>query len=175
MSAPVPALVVMGVSGCGKSELGRGVAGHYGAAFIEADEFHPAENVDKMRRGVPLDDADRAGWLGLLADKLRDASTRGQPAVMACSALKARYRDQLRAAAPGLRFVFLELSRDAAAERVANRPGHYMPPSLVDSQFAALEPPCGEPGVLTVDATAQREALVEQVVAWLDQALTEEV
>ena len=101
MSAPVPALVVMGVSGCGKSELGTGVAGRYGAAFIEADEFHPAENVDKMRRGVPLDDADRAGWLGLLADKLRDASTRGQPAVMACSALKARYRDQLRAAAPG--------------------------------------------------------------------------
>lgn len=171
MVSPVAsALVVMGVSGCGKSELGRSVAAHTGARFIEADAFHPPSNIDKMRRGIPLGDADRAGWLGVLAEQLIAARAEGVPAVLACSALKRRYRDQLRAAAPGLCFAFLQLSRDAAARRVADRPGHYMPPSLVDSQFADLEPPLGEDGVIVLDALLPLDVLVPRTLTWLSNA-----
>lgn len=168
------ALVVMGVSGCGKSELGRSVAERLGLRFIEADAYHPAANVDRMRRGIPLGDEDRAGWLAMLAAELAAAHVRGEPVVLACSALKARYREQFRAAVPGLRFAFLRLSRAASAQRVANRPGHYMPESLVDSQFADLESPTGEPGVLTLDALQPVDALVGQTLEWLSLPLAED-
>lgn len=173
MSA-APALVIMGVSGCGKSELGRSVAERLGLRFIEADAYHPAANVDKMRRGIPLGDEDRAGWLAMLAAELSAAHARGEPVVLACSALKARYREQFRAAVPGLRFAFLRLSRAASAQRVANRPGHYMPESLVDSQFADLESPTGEPGVLTLDAMQPLDVLVGQTLEWLSLPLPED-
>lgn len=174
MSAAVPALVVMGVSGCGKSELGRSVAAQLGLRFIEADAYHPAANVDKMRRGIPLGDEDRAGWLGTLAVELAAARAHGESAVLACSALKAKYRQQLRAAAPELRFAFLGLSREAAVQRVASRPGHYMPASLVDSQFADLEPPTGERGVLTLDAVQPLDTLLRQTLDWLARPLPED-
>ena len=174
MSGGVPAVVVMGVAGCGKSALGRSLAETLGWQFIEADAHHPATNVDKMRCGVPLGDEDRAGWLAMLATELAAAAARGQTTVLACSALKARYRDQFRAAAPGLRFAFLGLSREVAAQRVANRPGHYMPASLVDSQFADLEPPTGEPGVLTLDAVQPVDVLVKQTLEWLSRPLPED-
>jgi gluconokinase len=142
-------LVVMGVSGCGKSAVGRCLADALGLPLIEGDSFHPAANIEKMRRGLPLDDTDRAGWLDTLG---RELAGRPEGAVLTCSALKAAYRDRLRAAAPGLLFVHLALTPQQALERVAARKDHFYPPSLVDSQFAALEDPAGEPGVVVVDA-----------------------
>ena len=167
MQSNRPALVVMGVSGCGKSSAAAAIAGAIGGRMIEGDTYHPPENVEKMRNGIPLDDEDRAGWLDRLAGILAEDVARGEIPVLACSALKARYRNVLRGATPGLGFVFLELTREAAFERVGHRPGHYMPSSLVDSQFAALEPPVEEEGVLTVDATRPLADIVENTRAWL--------
>ncbi|HJV27427.1 MAG TPA: gluconokinase [Aromatoleum sp.] len=151
---PLPhALVVMGVAGCGKTSVAQAVVARVGGRLIEGDAFHPAANIAKMRAGIPLDDTDRHGWLDQLGAELAACVAAGERPVLACSALKRRYRDQLRRAVPGLGFIFLELSRVAAADRVARRTDHFMPASLVDSQFADLEPPNGEDGVVTVDAT----------------------
>lgn len=162
----IPAIVVMGVSGCGKSSVGEAVAEARGVRLIEGDEFHPPENIAKMSAGIALTDADRAGWLAHLGEEAAAAVTGGNEVILTCSALKRRYRDQLRAAVPGLGFVFLELTRAVAAERMTHRPGHFMPASLVDSQFATLEPPTGEPCVLTLDATLPLGDLAARVAAW---------
>lgn len=162
---PVPTrLVVMGVAGCGKSSLGQQGAAALGLPLLEGDDFHPAANVAKMRSGTPLSDDDRAAWLDTLAEQL---AQRSAGVVLTCSSLKRRYRDRLRAAAPGLRFVFLQLTREQARERVAARPGHVFPVSLVDSQFEALEDPCGEPGVLALDAMRPLPELVQALQAWV--------
>jgi len=159
------AVVVMGVAGCGKSSLGVALARAEGAHLIEGDEHHSAANLEKMRRGIPLTDADRAGWLDALAGQLR---ARPANVVMTCSALKRAYRDGLRAAAPGLRFVFMEIDPASARARIeAREDSHFFSPSLVGSQFAALESPVGEPGVLRVDALAPLEQLQVEVSAWL--------
>jgi gluconokinase len=160
-------LVVMGVSGCGKSSLGAALAVGLGLPLIEGDDHHPPANVEKMSRGIALTDADRTGWLDTLGRALADSP---QGAVLTCSALKRVYRDQLRAAAPGLRFVFMAIERAEAERRVAARAGageHMFPASLVANQFATLESPVGEAGVLAVDATAPLGVLVGQVKAWL--------
>jgi len=157
-------VVIMGVSGCGKSSLAAGVAQAEDMVLLEGDDRHSAENRDKMARGVALTDADRHGWLATLADELR---RRPRGTVLSCSALRRAYRDQLRQAAPGLGFVFMEIERNAAAARVAARPAHFFSASLVDNQFATLEPPLGEPGVLRVDAVAALSKLQAQVSAWL--------
>jgi gluconokinase len=158
-------LVVMGVSGCGKSSLGEALARELGVDLIEGDDFHAPESVAKMRAGIPLTDADRAGWLSTLGEEL---AKREQGAVLTCSALKRDYRERLRAAAPGLRFVFMALTREEAERRVASRGGsHMFPASLVANQFATLESPVGEPGVLEVDARTPIKDLVAQAVAWL--------
>lgn len=170
MNTPIPALVVMGVSGCGKSSVGAAIAEQDGGRLIEGDAFHPAANIAKMSAGIPLDDGDRAGWLTRLGEELAAAVAAGERPVLTCSALKRRYRDQLRQAVPGLGFVFLELTREAAAQRVANRPGHFMPASLIDSQFAALEAPYGEPATLVVDAGNTLPAIGTQVSAWWNTA-----
>lgn len=141
-------VVVMGVAGCGKSAVGTLLGSQLGLPFIEGDSFHPAGNVAKMRQGLALTDADRAGWLAHLGEEL---AAHPQGAVLACSALKRAYRDTLRAALPGLRFVYLPVTPQQAAARVAARSGHFYPASLVDSQFEALEDPRSEPGVSTVD------------------------
>jgi gluconokinase len=160
-------LVVMGVSGCGKSSLGAALARELALPLIEGDDFHPPENVRKMRAGIALTDADRVGWLAALG---RELAGRHAGAVLTCSALKRDYRERLRAAAPGLRFVFMDLSREEAERRVAARAAEHMfPPSLVANQFATLESPIGEPGVLAVEASAPIDRLVEQVRAWLQQ------
>jgi len=159
-------LVVMGVSGCGKSSVGAAVAAQLGWPLLEGDAFHPEANRARMREGIALDDADRAGWLDRLAAEL---AARPQGAVLTCSALKAAYRERLRAAAPGLCFAWLDLDRAAAASRVASRPGHFFPATLVDTQFDTLEPPDGEPCVLRVDATAAPVAVVRRIVDWLAQ------
>lgn len=157
-------VVIMGVSGCGKSSLGAAVANANGLPLIEGDDHHSEQSRAKMSRGIALTDEDRDGWLTLLGDHLR-ASPNG--AVLTCSALKRKYRDQLRVASPDLRFVFLDLTRDVAQARVASRSSHFFSASLVDSQFAALESPVGEPGVLRVDATAPLDHLRAQVDRWL--------
>jgi gluconokinase len=142
-------IVVMGVAGCGKSAMGQRLAQALQVPLIEGDSFHPTANIEKMRRGVPLDDADRAGWLDLLAGEL---ARHPAGAVLTCSALKRSYRDRLRAAAPDLAFLHLSLTREQALRRVVGRPDHFYPPSLVDSQFQDLEDPAGEAGVVTLDA-----------------------
>ena len=163
-------LTVMGVAGCGKSSLGAALAKALGWTLIEGDEFHPDQNVAKMQAGIALTDTDRAGWLQALGAELQRHPA---GAVLTCSALKRAYRDRLRAAAPGLRFVHLELGRDEAHRRVAQRSGgHYFKANLVDSQFDALESPRGEPGVLGLDATQSTEVLTGQVIAWQQEVLT---
>lgn len=158
-------VIVMGVSGCGKSTLAEALAPQLGLPSIEGDAFHGEANRDKMRRGIALTDADRDGWLDTLADQLR-AHPAG--AVLSCSALKRRYRERLRAASPGLRFLFLEIDRAHAIERVAARAGtHFFQASLVDNQFQTLESPVGEPGVLRLDACAPLEQLCTQASRWL--------
>lgn len=160
-------LVIMGVAGCGKSSLGSAVAQTLGWPLVEGDDFHPAANVAKMRAGVPLADADRTGWLDLLGAELQ---RHPGGAVLTCSALKLAYREQLRSAVPGLRFVHLALSREEARTRVAQRAGgHYFQASLVDSQFDTLESPQGEADVLVVDATHTLAALTHQVILWMQE------
>jgi gluconokinase len=158
-------VVFMGVSGCGKSTLADRVAAELGLPLVEGDDHHSAASRSKMSRGVALDDTDRDAWLQTLAGLLRQA-----PAGMAlsCSALKRSYRERLRAASPGLRFVFLDLPFDEAQRRVAARAGsHFFSPQLVASQFATLEPPLGEPGVLQVDAMAPVQVQTRAVLQWL--------
>lgn len=156
-------VVVMGVAGCGKSEVGRRIAELLQLPLVEGDEFHPPGNIDKMRRGLPLDDDDRAGWLEQLGHELL---RHPGGAVLTCSALKRAYRDSLRHAVPALRFVHLSLSQDEALRRVAARSGHFYPPSLVASQFQALEDPALEPGVLVLDATLPVDELGARAADW---------
>lgn len=158
-------IVVMGVAGCGKSSVADALAQAEGLPLVEGDNFHSAQSRDKMSRGIALTDADRQGWLATLGTQLQQP---GGPIVLTCSALKRSYRDQLRAAAPGLRFAFLDISRDESLRRVAQRAAsHFFSASLVDSQFATLESPVGEPGVLRLDAQLPIPQLVQQLSAWL--------
>lgn len=158
-------LVVMGVAGCGKSSLGSALARAEGLALIEGDDHHSPASREKMRQGVALTDADREGWLVTLGQLLQ---AHPQGVVLTCSALKKAYRDRLRAACPGLRFVFLEIDRVSAGQRVAARAGtHFFSTALVDSQFATLESPVGEPGVLRLDATVDLATLQQQASAWI--------
>ena len=154
----------MGVAGCGKSTAGAAIAAAEGMPLVEGDDFHSSASRDKMARGIALTDDDRAAWLDVLGTKL---ASHQQGVVLTCSALKRAYRDRLRTAAPGLRFVFLAIEREAARERVGSRGAHFFSPHLVDSQFATLEPPVGEAGVLQVDALAPIAGIQRQVHAWL--------
>ena len=158
-------IVIMGVAGCGKSSLGVEVARATDLSLVEGDDHHSPDSRDKMSHGVALTDADRDGWLSALGNQLR-SHPRG--VVLTCSALKRAYRERLRQAAPGLRFVFMNISREQAQARVAARaPQHFFSSSLVDSQFATLESPLGEPGVLRVDALSPLSQLQAEVSAWL--------
>lgn len=129
-------IVVMGVSGCGKSSVGIALAEALGARFIDGDDLHPEANKAKMGAGIPLDDSDRWPWLDLVGQALAE----GAGTVIACSALKRAYRDRIRAAAPGTLFVHLHGSREILAQRLGARTGHFMPATLLDSQLAILEP-----------------------------------
>lgn len=157
-------VVIMGVAGCGKSAVGQRIARATGLPLVEGDEFHPPANIEKMRRGIALQDDDRAGWLDRLGQELQ-----GRPggAVLTCSALKRSYRDRLRRFVPSLRFVHLALTQEQALQRVAARDGHFYPPSLVASQFETLEHPAGEAGVLSVDANLPLQAVAARAIAWL--------
>ncbi|WP_279103338.1 gluconokinase [Gordonia bronchialis] len=153
-------IVVMGVSGSGKSTVGTELAVRLGVPFADADDLHPASNVAKMAAGVPLDDADRMPWLDLVGAWL----ARNPRGVISCSALRRRYRNQLRAHAPSTFFVHLAGDREVIAHRQSARTGHFMPASLLDSQFASLEPlEPDEPGVV-VDVGLPAEQIVDDVV-----------
>jgi gluconokinase len=155
----------MGVSGSGKSTVGAAFARALDVPFIEGDEYHPPGNVRKMASGIPLTDEDRAGWLRALAARLREAEEAGSGVVMSCSALKRAYRDALRAAAPDVRFIFLRGVRPLIAERLSRRRGHFMPPSLLDSQFAALQEPSPDENAWVCDAAQSPEEIVAALVA----------
>ena len=158
-------LVVMGVAGCGKSSVGAALAQAEGLPLIEGDDHHSPASREKMRQGIALTDADREGWLATLGQLLQ-AQPHG--VVLTCSALKKVYRDRLRSACPGLRFVFLEIDRASAGQRVAARAGtHFFSTVLVDSQFATLESPVGEAGVLRLDALLDLSTLQQQASAWI--------
>ena len=157
-----PLLVVMGVTGAGKSTVGGLIAERLGLGFRDADEFHPPANIAKMSAGQPLEDADRWPWLDAIGAHL--AAHRGKGCVVTCSALKRAYRDRLRAAAPGLRFIHLHGDLALVAARQAARQGHFMPASLVASQFATLEAPRDEPDVLALDVAAPPATLADAAI-----------
>ncbi|WP_063057985.1 gluconokinase [Nocardia sienata] len=143
-----PCVVVMGVSGTGKTTTARLLARRLAVPFADADDLHPRANIDKMASGLPLDDSDREPWLAAVADWLRARAAEGTGGVMACSALKRRYRDLLRTGAPGAYFLLLTADREELLARITGRTGHFMPAALLDSQLATLEPlQPGEQGV----------------------------
>lgn len=150
-------LVVMGVSGSGKSTIGRGLAHRLGIPFVEGDDLHPEVNVAKMAAGIALTDADRAPWLDRIAAEM------SRPVVVTCSALKRGYRDRLRAAAPDLVLVYLHGERDVLASRMARRVGHFMPAELFDSQLATLEPPAPDEHAIEVDVAHRPDEIVDVV------------
>ena len=154
----------MGVSGSGKSLIGAALARALGVDFVEGDKYHSAENVKRMASGVPLTDEDRAQWLRSLAARIRESRKAGTGLVMTCSSLKRSYRDILRAEANELRFVFLRGPRALIAERIAGRRGHFMPPSLLDSQFAALEEPSPDEAAWVCDISEPPEEIVAGLV-----------
>ena len=156
-------IIVMGVSGAGKSTIGSRLAKKLGARFRDADEFHPQANVAKMASGQPLNDEDRRPWLAAIAAWLKACGEAGQPALVTCSALKRAYRDELRNGAGQLRFVFLKGPFEVIAERVARRRNHFMPPALLRSQFDALEEPGGDELALVVDATLPPGRIVREL------------
>lgn len=162
-----PRFVIMGVSGCGKSEIGAAVARALGARFIDGDDLHPASNIAKMTAGQALSDADRWPWL----DQVGAALLAEQGAVvLGCSALKRRYRDAIRSAAGGdVCFLHLAGKREVIAARMQARAGHFMPPALLDSQFAALEPPEADEHAITVDIDQPPEGVIASLLAQISK------
>lgn len=158
-------VVVMGVSGAGKSTVGTRLAALLSLSFHDADDFHPPANIGKMSRGEALTDADRAPWLDAIGTHL--AAHAGQGCVVTCSALKRAYRDRLRAAAPATRFIFLTGDPGLIASRQESRKNHFMPASLVASQFATLEAPAPEEGAILLDVVAPPETLATMAIAAL--------
>jgi gluconokinase len=166
-SSPEGRIVLMGVAGCGKSSVGAALAARLDANYLDGDDLHSPENIDKMRRGEPLTDDDRWPWLTRVGQTL---ALKTGIRIVGCSSLKRRYRDLIRAEAAGpVIFVHLSGSRTLIAERMAARPGHFMPTSLLDSQFAALEPPEPEENAITVDIDQPLESLVGDIVTKLKE------
>lgn len=154
----------MGVSGCGKSEIGQRLANALDLPFLEGDSFHSAANVAKMAAGTPLTDDDRAGWLLTLQEQIRHATAQGHGLVLSCSSLKRRYRDLLRAGNPALRFAHLSGPRSVIAARMAARVGHYMPLSLLDSQLRDLEPLQPDEAGVVLDLSQSPQQLVDTIL-----------
>ena len=160
-------VIVMGVSGCGKTTIGDLVARHLGVRFLDGDSLHPVENVAKMAAGTPLTDEDRWPWLAIVGRELAAAGPDGL--VLACSALRRSYRDAIRAQAPGAVFLHLHGTREVLGSRLEGRSGHFMPAALLESQLATLEPlEADEPGVV-VDIDAPVDVVVDQAMSSLSR------
>lgn len=159
-------IVLMGVAGCGKSAVGAALAARLGATYLDGDDLHPPANIEKMSRGEPLTDEDRWPWLTLVGHKL---ASPGGILILGCSALKRRYRDHIRAAAgEPVTFIHLSGSRELIAARMAARSGHFMPASLIDSQFAALEPPAADENAIIVDIDNTLTFVVDDIAVNLE-------
>ena len=165
-------VVVMGVSGCGKSTVGRVLARRLSAEFLEGDELHPPRNVERMAAGIALTDNDRRDWLLEIAQQIADARASRHALVVSCSALRRGYRDMLRAAASDLPFVHIRADAALLEERLRARKDHYMPASLLASQLQTLEPPGPGERAVTFDATLAPEQIAEQAVVWLARPYT---
>ncbi|KKN73628.1 hypothetical protein LCGC14_0398280 [marine sediment metagenome] len=164
MDQKTTALVVMGPSGVGKTTTAKLLAARLGWPFAEADQFHSAANIAKMESGQPLNDADRAPWLAAIRDWIADQAGHGVSSVVACSALKRRYRDLLREANTRVRFVSLTADQDLVGDRIGRRTGHYMPKSLLQSQFDGLEPLQSDEDGVTVSVGVPPEAVVSDAL-----------
>lgn len=160
-------VVLMGVSGCGKSTVGEGLAARLGWRFVEGDSLHPPENVAKMAAGHALNDEDRAGWLTTLAGVLAQARAADQGLVISCSALKRSYRDRLRSGDPQALFVHLDGSHAVIAARIASRTHLYMPASLLESQFAALQAPEPDENALSLSVQLPPAELIQNIAQHL--------
>ena len=159
---PAHRLIIMGVSGCGKSTVGERLGARTRIPFIEGDTLHPPRNVALMAAGTPLTDEDRAGWLDDIASRF-GALEADAGLIISCSALKRKYRDRLRAACPDLRFIHLHGDKTLLEQRLQYRTGHYMPPSLLTSQLQTLEPPSSDEPAITLDIALPTDQLVEQI------------
>ena len=160
-------MVLMGVSGCGKSSVGAALQARTGARYIEGDALHPAENIARMSAGIPLTDVDRWPWFTLVAQAL---ASEPQPVAVGCSALKRIYRDFIRThAGQDVVFIHLSGSRAVIESRMRARTGHFMPPSLLDSQFATLEPPAADERAVTVDIDQSWEGIVDDILTGLSE------
>jgi gluconokinase len=166
-SAAPRAFVIMGVSACGKTTVGRTLAERVGWDFLEGDTMHPESNVAKMSAGIPLTDADRRPWLDHIADWIAQRLDAGENSVVACSALRRIYRDRLRTAGEGVRFVYLKVPREILLQRLQGRK-HFMPASLLDSQLDTLKEPDTDENALTVEATCDINNTVKQIQAALN-------
>ena len=154
--------IVMGVSGCGKTSVGEALAKGLGWDFYDADDFHPPENVAKMANGTPLNDSDRVPWLAALHDLISSSLTQNRPGVLACSALKEHYRQQLLEGNEGVQIVYLKGSYDLIWSRMKARKDHYMKPHMLKSQFEALEEPTN---VLTIDISMSVDDIVKTIIS----------
>jgi len=154
--------LIMGVSGCGKTAIGKALASKLGWDFYDADDFHPPANIAKMANGIPLNDSDRTPWLASLHELISSSLIRNQPGVLACSALKERYRQQLLAGNPNVLIVHLKGSYDLIWSRMTARPGHYMKPAMLQSQFNALEEPRN---AVIVDISLSVDEIVERILS----------
>jgi len=161
-----PVLVIMGVSGCGKTTIAQLLSQQFGWEYAEGDAMHPQVNVDKMASGHPLTDEDRWPWLQVVAGWIRGKVEAGEPGIVTCSALKRSYRDVLRG--ENVVFVYLKGSRELIARRLAERHGHFMPPALLDSQFATLEEPGPDERAVTVEITGEPPQTLVAVLEALD-------
>lgn len=159
-------IIVMGVTGCGKTTIGELLSQKLGCPFIEGDLFHPASNVEKMRRGIPLTDEDRWPWLKELKSKCLEQEKSRQHVVLACSALKQSYRDLLSEGANDVRFIYIKATPELVKSRLNQRKGHFMPASLIESQFSTLEEPTSAKG-LVFDAIVMPEKIVTAALSAL--------
>lgn len=166
----VPPVVVMGVSGSGKSTVAQALASRLGGIYLDADDYHPASNKAKMERGVPLTDADRAPWLDAVGRAMRERDADGRPVFMACSALRRVYRERLRAEVPGVYFLLLTASRAELERRLRLRRGHFMPASLLASQLATLEPLAGPENGTTITVSGGSADVLARAAAAVGRA-----
>ena len=158
----------MGVSGCGKTTIGKKTAETLGVPYYEGDDYHPHENVDKMSRGIPLNDEDRAVWLQRLADLIREKLDEGASGVLSCSALKKKYRDQLTVDLERVHFIYLKGRYQLIQERMKKRANHYMPPDLLRSQFETLEEP---DDIFTIGIDQSPEKILAQVMNYITNTI----